>query len=294
MYNQNKTTGVWSGLGHTGRSFLKMHGLRNHFIIVDGRKQPFNPNIDDIIEICDPKIGIGGDQLLILEPPTESGRKKGAYAFMRIYNIDGREAEACGNATRCIAYLLIEESQREKIILETIADTLECRRAGNMRVSVNMGLVSMDWQKIPIAKECDTCNLKLGNGPLQNPVGLYIGNPHVVFFVQNLDSIDMEKICPAIQNDPLLPNQANIGVAELVNDQHMRLSVFERPGILTESCGSGACVAFYAARIRGLTNAIKMTVELPAGLIEVELQPDNTIVMTGPVAFCFSGHFLTG
>lgn len=292
MFRQNEAGKDGSGTAGVGRAFLKMHGLRNHFIIVDGRKEPFQPSIDDIIRICDPHEGVGGDQLLVIEPPTEAGREKGAYAFMRILNIDGREAEACGNATRCVAYLLLEEKQCDRIILETISGTLDCCRVGDLMVSVNMGPISMDWRKIPLAEERDTCHLLIGNGPLTDPVGLHIGNPHVVFFVDDLDAIDMENVCPAIQKDPLFPDQVNVGVAELVDEQHMRLAVYERPGVLTEACGSGACVAFYAARNRGLTNASKMTVDLPAGQIEVELQPDSTVVMTGPVAFCFSGYFL--
>ncbi len=292
MSNQSKVENQWSGEGAVGRSFLKMHGLRNHFIIVDGRKELFRPAIAEIVRICDSNEGIGAEQLLIIETPTESGREKGAHALMRIFNTDGREAEACGNATRCVAYLLLEENQCDQIILETIIGTLECWRAGKMTVSVNMGQISMDWRKIPLAEEQDTCHLNVGNGPLKDPVALNIGNPHVVFFVEDLAAIEIESLCPAIQTDPLFPNQANVGVAEMVDEYHMRLAVYERTGMLTEACGSGACVAFYAARIRGLTNANKMTVELPAGPIEVEIESDNSVVMTGPVAFCFGGYLL--
>ena len=211
---------------------------------------------------------------------------------MRIFNTDGSEAEACGNATRCVAYLLMEENKSDQILLETIVDTLDCWRSGDMRVSVNMGHISINWREIPLAEEQDTCHLNISNGPLTDPVALNIGNPHVVFFVDDLDTIELEYLCPAIQNDPLFPNQANVGVAEMVDKQNMRLSVYERTGMLTEACGSGACVAFYAARIRGLTNAKKMTVELPAGPIAVEILPDDSVVMTGSVAFCFSGNLL--
>lgn len=292
MPSNSRIENSWPGTGTMGRSFLKMHGLRNHFVIVDGRKKPFRPTIDEISHICDPHEGIGAEQLLTIEEPTESGQKKGAHALMRIFNTDGSEAEACGNATRCVAYLLMEENKSDQILLETIVDTLDCWRSGDMRVSVNMGHISINWREIPLAEEQDTCHLNISNGPLTDPVALNIGNPHVVFFVDDLDAIEMEDLCPAIQNDPLFPNQANVGVAEMVDKQNMRLAVYERTGMLTEACGSGACVAFYAARIRGLTSAKKMTVELPAGPIVVEIQPDDSVVMTGPVAFCFSGNLL--
>ncbi|SEA66778.1 diaminopimelate epimerase [Desulfuromusa kysingii] len=292
MMNQYPFRKILPQIGSMGRPFLKMHGLRNHFIIVDGREQPFKPTIAAISRICDPHEGVGAEQLLIIENPTTAGRNKGAEALMRIINIDGREAEACGNATRCVAYLILEEKNAEKIILETITGTLECWRAGEQRVSVNMGHISKDWWKIPLSEAQDTCHLDISNGPLKNPVALNIGNPHVVFFVNDLKTIVMEDLCPAIQTDPLFPNQINVGVAQMVTDSHMLLAVYERPGILTEACGSGACVAFYAARLRGLTDRDKMTVELPAGPIEVAIQPDDSVVMTGPVAFCFGGFLL--
>lgn len=141
---------LWPGLKALGRPFLKMHGLRNHFVIVDGRHQVFTPSLQDITKICSVKEGVGAEQLLILEPPSKAGAAKGAVAFIRILNIDGREVGACGNATRCAAHLLLEELNTETIILETKAGPLECNRAGALRVSVNMGAVSLDWRKMPL------------------------------------------------------------------------------------------------------------------------------------------------
>lgn len=283
----------YTGMGGIGRPFLKMHGLRNHFIIIDGRADPFNPSIDEITRICDHHSGVGAEQLLVIETPTSSGRDLGAHAFMRIFNTDGREAEACGNATRCVAHLILDENKAEKIRLETVAGVLKCKREGELRVSVNMGHISMNWREIPLSEKQDTCHLNISNGPLKDPVALNIGNPHVVFFVDNLAKIDMQKFCPTIQTAPLFPDQANVGVAQIINDSRMLLAVYERSGMLTEACGSGACVAFYAARMRGLTDAKKMTIELPAGPLEVELQADNSVVLTGPVDFCFGGYLLT-
>lgn len=274
------------GKGPTGRFFLKMHGLENHFVIVDGREEPYRPDDAEIIRICNPKTGVGGDQLIIIEPPKDSG----ADAFMRILNIDAREVEACGNATRCVAWLLLEESGRDAVVIETVAGPLSCTRAGPMAVSCAMGQVTMEWRNIPLAEEHDTCHMDLAFGPLSDGVALAIGNPHIVFFVDDLDAIDIESIAPEIQKHPLFPNQVNVGVAQMTAEDRMRLVVYERGAGLTTACGSGACVAVYAALARGLTDRKTMTVEMPAGPVGIEISDDHTAVMTGPVAFCFSGY----
>jgi len=280
----------WFGVETTGLPFVKMHGLRNHFIIIDGRKKLYQPSINEIVRICDQQVGVGGDQLLIIDPPSEEGMEKGAHAFMRILHIDGREAEACGNATRCVAWLLLEETDSDKLLLETIAGVLECRRVGALLVSVNMGQISMKWQKIPLCKDVDTYNLEIESGPLKNPIALNIGNPHAVFFLDDLNSIDLEAFAPAIQSNALFPEQVNVGAAQMIDDRNMKLEVYERPGILTTACGSGACVAVYAARARGLTKSNKVNVRLPAGAVDIEILPDDTALMTGPVAYSFNGY----
>ncbi len=268
-----------------------MHGLSNHFVITDARKEPYRPGNDEIVRVCDQKTGVGGDQLVVIEPPTDSGESAGAGAFVRFYNVDAREIEACGNATRCVAWLVMEEQGADEFILETQAGLIECKRIGEQVVSCAMGKVSMNWRQIPLAEERDTCHLDLEYGPLNDAVALNIGNPHVVFFVDDLDAIDIEAIAPAIQKNPLFPDEVNIGVAEVRSNERMRLKVYERGVGLTMACGSGACVAVYAARIRGLTDKSKMTVSLPAGDMEIEIHDDGTAVMSGPVAYCFSGYF---
>jgi len=274
------------GKGPTGRFFLKMHGLENHFVIVDAREEPYRPDAGEIIRICNPKTGVGADQLIIVEPPRDSG----ADAFMRILNVDAREVEACGNATRCVAWLLLEESATDAVVIETIAGPLACTRAGPLEVGCAMGQVTMEWRDIPLAEERDTCHLDLAFGPLSDGVVLAIGNPHVVFFVDDLDAIDIESIAPKIQQHPLFPNQVNVGVAQMMSEEAMRLVVYERGAGLTTACGSGACVAAYAALARGITDSNKMLVEMPAGPVRIEIRDDGTAVMTGPVAFCFSGY----
>lgn len=274
------------GKGPVGRFFLKMHGLENHFVIVDGREEPWRPDDGEIIRICNPKTGIGGDQLIIIEPPKDSS----ADVFMRILNVDAREVEACGNAMRCVAWLLLEESGRDAVVIETLAGPLACTRAGSMEVSCEMGKVTMEWRDIPLAEERDTCHLELAFGPLGDGAALAIGNPHIVFFVDDLDAIDIESIAPRIQQHPLFPNQVNVGVVQMTSEDSMRLLVYERGAGLTTACGSGACVAVYAALARGLTDSKTVTVEMPAGPVGIEICDDGTAIMTGPVAFCFSGY----
>lgn len=277
----------------TGRPFIKMQGLHNHFVIVDGRDTPYKPTVEEIVHICDVKRGVGADQLLVIETPSAKGAAAGAYAFMRIINIDGQEAEACGNATRCFGWLMLEETDRDEVILETVVGVLHCRRMGDKRVSVEMGRISTDCRKIPLAKEVDTLHVPVGNGALQDGVALNIGNPHIVYFVDDLDALDLVTLADPIQKDPLFPEQVNVGAAQVISDSHLRLSVYERPGILTAACGSGACVATRAAQLRGLTDKSELTVEMSAGSVEIEIREDYSAVMTGPVEFCFSGTLPT-
>lgn len=272
-----------------GRPFIKMHGLRNYFVIFDRRNNLFELTPDDIIRICDTNVGVGGEQVLTIEMPSPEAESAGAYAAMRIFNIDGREVSACGNASRCMAYLLLDESGRDELLLETGAGLLQCRRSGPMEVSVQLGPISMDWRDIPTAGPVDTGHLPLRSGPLHDGIALAIGNPHATFFVDQLSSVDLRVVAPPIQNDPLFPEGVNVGVAEIVDRSNLRLAVWERPGLLTEACGTGACVSVYAARLRGLVDAGTVTVHLAAGAINIEINDDDSVIMTGPVAFCCHG-----
>ena len=269
-----------------GRRFTKMHGLRNHFVIVDGREDSFSPSRNEIVRICDPAIGVGADELIIVEQ-SESG----ADVFMRILNGDGREVEACGNALRCVAWLLFEESGKDDVVVETLAGQLACRRVGDMQVRAAMGKISMDWQSIPLAEECDTLHMGISSGALEDPVALNVGNPHAVFFVNNIDDMDMQSDAPAIQGNDLFPNGVNVTAAQIINGRKLRSIVYERGAGLTMACGSAACAAVFAARRRGLTDATEVEVELPGGIVRIEIQEDDTAMMTGPVAYSFRGQF---
>jgi diaminopimelate epimerase len=270
----------------SGRRFIKMHGLLNHFVIVDARETPYDPDVPGIVSICDPRTGPGGDQLIVIEPP----RLDGSEAFMRILNVDGREVEACGNATRCIAWLLLEESGANDVVIDTLAGLIECRRTGEMEVSCTMGQVTMDWQRIPLSHEVDTCHVDLGEGLPGDGVTLGIGNPHIVYFVDDMDAVDIESFAPAVQQDPLFPDQVNVGVASVLAPAHLRSMVYERGAGLTMACGSGACVAAYAALARGLTDERSIRVSMPAGDVTIDIDDGGVATMTGPVAYCCSGY----
>jgi diaminopimelate epimerase len=282
----------WQASIAPGRPFVKMHGLKNHFVIVDGRDDPYRPGTEEIVRICDPRTGIGADQLVIVGRPTGAGRSESAAARVEFWNVDGREVEACGNATRCVAWLLLEETSADEVRLETRAGVLQCRRTGPQRVSSEMGMIRTRWREIPLAGERDTCHLDIEMGPLRDPAALNIGNPHLVFFIDksaDLDAIDLPRLAPPLQENPLFPEQVNVGVAQMQGINRMRLRVFERGAGQTMACGSGACVAVFAALWRGLTDCRRMTVELPGGELDIEILPDGSAVMSGPVAFCFSG-----
>jgi diaminopimelate epimerase len=276
------------GIVPHGRLFLKMHGLRNDFIVVDGRNQPYRPSAEEIVRICDRRQGVGADELLIIDPPRAGSVE--AAAFVRIFNPDGREVEACGNASRCVGWLMLQEKNCIEILIDTLGGLLVCRQAGDKQVAVEMGKLRTGWQDVPLAREMDTLHLGIGAGPLQDPVGMNIGNPHAVFFVEELDSVDLAIWGPQLQKHPLFPQEANIGAAQLIDARTLKLSVWERPGALTTACGTGACVAVAAAHRRGLTDVNRMTVIMPAGSVEIELKGADSVVMTGPVETCFAGY----
>ena len=290
MSKSDIKTGDMSCIVQRGRPFIKMHGLRNDFVIVDAREIPYSPTVEEIVRICNRREGIGGDELLVIEPPKNGPGLSQAYAFVRIFNPDGREAEACGNATRCVGWLLMQENYRDSVVIDTLGGQIGCRRTGAKRVAVEMGRLRTNWQDIPLARAMDTLHLEIGAGPLHDPVGMNIGNPHAVFFVDDLNAIDLESYGPRLQKDPIFPEEANIGVAELISAKRMKLQVWERPGAITTACGTGACVAVGAAHRRGLTNEKRMTVIMPAGSVEIELKEDNSVIMTGPVEVCYTGY----
>jgi diaminopimelate epimerase len=244
--------------------FLKMHGLGNDFVVLDFRRTALPLGARSVCALADRRTGIGCDQVILLEPP----RHPAARVLMRIRNADGSEAEACGNATRCIADLLYRETGDPHARIETIAGLLEAEALADGRIAVDMGPARRGWREIPLARPMDTDHVELSVGPLSDPVCTNIGNPHATFFVDLVDEVDLAALGPALEYDPLFPERANIGVATIRDRAHIRLRVWERGAGITAACGSGACAALVAAHRRGLAER-RASVEIDGGTLAI-------------------------
>lgn len=265
--------------------FTKMQGLGNDFVVLDARRASIPLTPAERRRIADRRRGVGCDQLIVLEPAKTSG----ADVFMRIFNPDGGEAGACGNATRCIAGRLMAESGADRMTVETISGLLPARRREAGRICVDMGEARLGWREIPVNVECDTLHLPLSLGPLQDPVGVNMGNPHAVFFVADVDAIALDEIGPKLEHAPLFPERANIEIVEVLSPERLRMRVWERGAGITLACGSGACATLVAAARRGLA-ARRAEVVLDGGPLEIEWLENGHVLMTGAWAESFAGE----
>ena len=227
--------------------FIKMHGLGNDFVVIDDRDGRLALGPAEARAIGNRRTGIGFDQLLILETPTSAD----ADVFMRIRNPDGSEAQACGNGTRCVASRVMDELGRDRITVETVAGLLASSRTSDGRVTVDMGLAGLDWQQIPVSRQVDTLHMEIGVDGLADPVGVNMGNPHAVFFVDDVAAIDLSTVGPKLEHDELFPERANIEIVQVIGPDRLRMRVWERAAGITEACGSGACAVGVAAHRRG-------------------------------------------
>jgi diaminopimelate epimerase len=268
-----------------GLRFLKMHGLGNDFVVLDGRAAPLALDAAHARAIADRKTGVGCDQLIVIEP----ARDPQADAVMRIYNADGSEVEACGNATRCIARLLMDQHGRDRVVVQTDAGLLGAQAAQGGLVMVDMGPARHDWRDIPLREACDTLSVPVAVGPLARPTCVSMGNPHAVFFVADVARIPLAELGPRLEHDPMFPERANIGVAEVRTPHRLRLRVWERGTGITLACGTGACAALVAANLRGLTGR-RAAVEVDGGELTIEWLRNGHVTMTGPVATSFAGE----
>ncbi|WP_298333174.1 diaminopimelate epimerase [uncultured Erythrobacter sp.] len=260
--------------------FIKMHGLGNDFVVLDARERPLPGTISssNAKALANRNTGIGCDQLIVLEPSA-------AHAFaMRIYNADGGEVGACGNATRAVALL-----HGEAATIETTGGLLALEPAKG-GATVNMGVPRVDWNQIPLDYAMDTLSMPVGWRELKNPVAVNVGNPHVIFFVEDADKVDLGTLGPEIENDPLFPERINVNVASGVGENHLKLHVWERGAGLTRACGTGACATAVAAIRRGLVGDA-VTVTLPGGDLFIEWREGESIRMTGPATESFRGEF---
>jgi diaminopimelate epimerase len=262
-----------------------MHGLGNDFVVLDARRRRLTLDSASVQRIADRHRGVGCDQLIAIEPSQH------ADAFMRIYNADGGEVAACGNGTRCVAWLLFRETGRHSVTIETRAGLLRANAATDGLISVDMGPARLDWRDIPLARAMDTNHLPLsaGDGLLLDPAAVCMGNPHAVFFVTDVMAVPLAELGPRLEHDPLFPERANIGIAEMRSRSGLRLRVWERGVGITAACGSGACAAAVAAVRRGLADR-RLEVELDGGRLMLEWRQDGHVLMTGPVATSFTGE----
>ena len=269
------------------RPFLKMNGLGNDFVVVETRSAPFAPSAAEVRAIADRKSGVGCDQLIVIEAAPD------ADARARFWNADGEEVAACGNGTRCVGWLLMQASGKDEAVIETSAGRLIATRAGERLVSVDMGKPALGWREIPIAEEQDTRALGIAlydHADLMAPAAcVSMGNPHVVFFVPDAESVPIAKVGPAIERHPLFPEHVNAGFAQIMTRDRIRLRVWERGSGLTKACGTGACAALVAAARRDLTGRAA-TLELDGGELFVEWRADGHVIMTGPAAVDFAGE----
>jgi diaminopimelate epimerase len=267
-------------------AFTKMHGLGNDFVVIDARDRPVRLGEAAVRAVANRHTGVGCDQLVLVEKPA-NGR---AAAFMRIYNADGGEVGACGNATRCVARLLMAEGARDAIRIETASGLIEAEALDDGRVTVDMGRPRTGWEDIPLSDPQDTLHLELSAGALRDPVATSMGNPHATFFVEDAEAVDLAALGPGLEHHKLFPERCNIGAAQILADGAIRLRVWERGAGLTQACGTGACAALVAAARRGLTGR-RATVHLDGGALEIEWRPDDHVMMTGPAVSSFSGSF---
>ena len=264
--------------------FIKMHGAGNDFVVLDGRVRPLGLTPDRIRLIADRRLGIGCDQLISLEPGTDS-----ADVFMRIHNPDGSEAGACGNATRCVATLVARECGRPAVIIRTISGDLPSSLLPDGRVTVDLGPPRLGWAEVPLAAPMDTLHLPLAEGPAGDPAACSMGNPHATFFVPTLEGLDIVAFGPRFETDALFPDRANIGFAQILSPECIRLRVWERGAGLTLACGSGACATLVNAVRRGLTGR-RVEMKLDGGVLTIEWrEADGHVLMTGPVETSFTG-----
>jgi diaminopimelate epimerase len=256
--------------------FHKMHGAGNDFIVVDGRVGPLELTACRVAALADRRTGIGCDQFIVIEPAAD------ADAFMRIFNADGSEAGACGNATRCVAERLFQESGHDNQVIRTISGLLPSTILADGRVRVDMGPVHLGWQDIPLAHAADTLHLPLPG----EPAAASMGNPHVTFFDEPLDCAAERG--PLVEHDPLFPARVNVGFAQVLSRGRLRLRVWERGAGLTLACGSGACAALVNAHRRGLVDR-QAQVVVDGGSLDIHWREDGHVDMTGPVATAFQG-----
>ena len=265
------------------RPFLKMNGAGNDFVVVNALETPFSPTVDQVRAIADREAGEGCDQLIAIEPSET------ADAFMRVWNNDGTMVETCGNALRCVGWVLMESTGKDRVVIDTAGGPTVATRAAGGQVTVDMGAPRLDWTQVPLAEEMDTRGIELQVGPIDAPLlhtpgAVSIGNPHVVFFVgETPDDGFVRGSGSLVEHHPLFPEGVNVGFVHALTPDHIRLRVGERGAGLTRACGTGACAALVASARRGVTGR-HATVDVDGGRLMIDWdEASDHVFMTGPV-----------
>jgi diaminopimelate epimerase len=268
--------------------FRKMNGLGNDFVVLDARRKSISVAAEDALRISDRERGPGCDQVIVLEP------SKTADLFMRIFNADGSEVEACGNATRCVALLLSEESGRPDVTVGTRAGLLKAHVESADSITIDMGTPRFTWEDIPLAEPfADTTRIELQIGPIDDPIlhspsVVNVGNPHAIFWVRDVNAYDLGRFGPLLENHPVFPERGNISLAHVTARDALTLRTWERGAGLTKACGTAACAAAVAAARKGLTGR-QVTVTLPGGKLFINWSADGRVLMRGPAELEFEG-----
>ncbi len=271
--------------GLANHAYRKMNGLGNEFVILDTRETGAKITNESARLIADPKTGPGCDQVITIEH-----RKGVDGVFMGVWNADGSEVNACGNAARCVGSLLMDEAESDEVNFKTGGGDLHAWRIGASRIAVDMGEPKFAWRAIPLAEQMDdTRFIDIKLGPIDKPVlwgpsAVNVGNPHCIFFVDDVDAQALDRFGPLVENHPLFPERANVSVAQVTSKSAIRLRVWERGVGITKACGSAACAALVAAHRRRLTGR-KATITLDGGDLAIEWRADNHIIMAGPYEF---------
>ena len=262
-------------------SAYKMDGLGNDFVIIDNRSNPINLNKEQILKICDRKF-IGCDQLIIINNHDKSDAK------IDFFNSDGSVSGACGNGTRCVADLLSKENGKNNISLVTSTGELKSDILGKNLVETGIGFGKTNWNEIPLSKNVNTKNLQIeildnDNKSHIGGTAISVGNPHVVFFVNNLENFNIEKIGPIIEKHELFPERCNVTIAQVMNKQSIKVKVWERGAGLTKACGTAACATAFAGLIHNLSSN-QVDIEFKTGNLSISIDQNNFIKMKGPVS----------
>ena len=264
-------------------NFIKMHGLGNDFIIIDKRINKTKITQEIINKSSDRKTGAGCDQLITINLTKDVG----VHASIEIFNPNGDRAEACGNGTRCVAKLLFNELGLSEINILSDVGILNAKKIDSDNISVNLGKLSTQWEKIPLAKEVDSLNIPININGFSNGVAVNIGNPHCVFFGENIKDVDLNNVGPRIENHKLFPNKTNVEIIQIINKRKIKMRVWERGVGLTLACGSGACASVYAGQLKKILDN-NVEVELERGSLFINIE-NNEAIMTGPAEISFYG-----